>query len=1186
MDIQLKYNHIYGAPPLWDAQQIKQLLQNSHGKNLCILRDDVRITQFSEYCQFIMPNMRIINFPAWDCLPFDRISPDNLIIAQRVSALYELLNSQNDKPCLIITSFHAVMQRVLPKHIIQNQGCFLAKKQKISMEQLSAKLVAMGYVHSEVVRESGEFVRRGGLLDVFPSGFENPIRLDFLGNEIEKIMIFNAENQRRSTELDEIHIAPFGEVPLDADSVANFRNNYRNLFGTNALKDLILEQINMGYRPAGIEHFQPLFFDKMPSLLDYALENSSKIFMDENFSQAIKARHELIQDYYQSRVAFCAEYETQLKKSLANKKAEENLGNPYRPVPINNLYLDEQEFQNLCANNEIFQIHDKEYDGESRQKISNIIDGKAIFGRDFASERANQAVPLFESLAMRITESSKPILITSKSLGGLDRISNYLASLNFQSQIIKNISQIKNKGENFYYSAVLPIDRGFVAPQFTCITDADIFGEALVGRTKKRKKAENFIREIQNLNIGDFVVHIDHGIGRFLGLETIKVDDAQKECLVLEYAKSKLFVPVENMDLLSRFGNSDVAVELDVMGLGNWQLRMARTKKRLKDMADKLIAIAAARAVNQAPKITIDSMAYSEFVARFPFVETEDQLSAINDVIADFEGNEPMERLICGDVGFGKTEVAMRAAFLAVYSGYQVCIICPTTLLARQHHRNFLQRFQNMAVKIRALSRLTAPKDAKIIKQELSEGKVDIVIGTHSLLAKSISVKKLGLIIVDEEQHFGVAQKEHIKDIGKSAHVLTLSATPIPRTMQMALGGVRQLSIIATPPIDRLAVRSFAGPFDPLTIKEAIDRELFRGGQIFAVTPKIHRLDAIQDSLRAIYPNLRMIVAHGQMSGTELENAMQDFADGKYDILLSTNIIESGIDMPNVNTMLIFNAQLFGLAQLYQLRGRVGRAKQRGYCYFTYPEYLKLSDKSLKRLEVIKTLDHLGAGFSLASHDLDMRGAGNLLGEEQSGHILEVGVELYQQMLNEAIIKAKTDYRKQLNAQKSENAVIKSVKTQNELNYQISPQLSLGVSVVIPEFYIKDFTTRMAVYSRLSEFESEHELSQYAAECADRFGAPPKEFYDLLTIMAIKQFCRVANIAKIQAGPRGAVVQFYQNNFANPQELLQFINEQNGLITMKPDHSLVVVRNWQDNAKKLQGVRNLSAKLAQLAKKV
>jgi transcription-repair coupling factor (superfamily II helicase) len=793
----------------------------------------------------------------------------------------------------------------------------------------------------------------------------------------------------------------------------------------------------------------------------------------------------------------------------------------------------------------------------------NVLDAGARLGRNFAPERQNEALSLFGAVSdhIKTKRAAKPVVITSYSTGARERLSGLLQDEGHGELIeISNIKGLRGAGT---YLAVSPLEHGFETDDLLVISEQDILGDRLVRSTKKRKRADNFLTETQSLSPGDLVVHVDHGVGRFKALEIISAAGADHECLLLEYAEnSKLYLPVENIELLSRYGHDEGL--LDRLGGGAWQAKKARLKERIREMAEKLIRVAAERALRKAPLVDPPLGMWDSFCARFPYQETDDQLSAISDVIEDLGTGRPMDRLICGDVGFGKTEVAMRAAFVAACSGLQVAVVAPTTLLARQHAKSFAERFRGFPLEIRQLSRFVSAKAANETRDGLARGTVDIVIGTHAVLADQVRFKNLGLLVIDEEQRFGVGHKEKLKQLRSDVHVLTLTATPIPRTLQLSLTGVRDLSIIGTPPIDRLAIRTYVSEFDTITLREALLREHYRGGQSFFVVPRIQDIPDMEAFLREHVPEVSVVVGHGQMPAGELDDKMNAFYDGKYDVLLATTIVESGLDIPTANTMIIYRADMFGLSQLYQIRGRVGRSKTRAFAYLTTKPRAKLTPTAEKRLRVLGSLDSLGAGFTLASQDLDIRGAGNLLGEEQSGQMRDVGYELYQQMLEDAIAK------------------IRSGETEANLdNDQWAPQINLGVSVLIPAAYVPDLDVRLGLYRRLSSLATKVELEGFAAELIDRFGPLPKEVNTLMLIVRIKAMCRKAGIAKLDGGPKGATIQFHNDKFASPGGLVAFLEDQRGLAKIR-DNKVVVRRDWARTSDKIKGAFAIAKDLATL----
>ncbi len=835
---------------------------------------------------------------------------------------------------------------------------------------------------------------------------------------------------------------------------------------------------------------------------------------------------------------------------------------PYRPIEPAMLYLDQAAFDAVLARGPVFGF-------TPFSKPEGAV-GADVGGRPGAI-LAGQPLAAFDGFAelrRGWAASGRTIVLAAWSAGSRERLALMLREHGLRDvQPVAHADAARALPKGSVGLAVFGIERGFVTDRLALVAEQDLLGQRIARPPKRKRRADQFIADATEIAQGDLVVHQDHGIGRYDGLETITVNGAAHDCLRLLYdGGDKLFLPVENIDLLSRFGQETDGVSLDKLGGASWQARKAKAKNRIQDMAAGLIRLAAERQMREAPLLAADDGAFAEFCARFPYNETEDQARAIADVLEDFAAGKPMDRLICGDVGFGKTEVALRAAFVAAMAGTQVAVVVPTTLLARQHFRVFSARFAGLPVKVAQLSRMVTAKDASAVRAGLADGSIGIVIGTHALMAKGIAFSDLGLLIVDEEQHFGVAHKERLKQLKADVHVLTLTATPIPRTLQLALTGVRDLSLITTPPVDRLAVRTFIMPFDSLVIKEAIARERFRGGQIFCVVPRIEDLDAMAARLREIVPEAKCAMAHGRLAPTELERVMTEFGEGRYDILLATNIVESGLDMPAVNTLIIYRADMFGLAGLYQLRGRVGRGKQRGYAYLTWPVHHKLSLAAEKRLEVMQTLDTLGAGFTLASHDLDLRGAGNLLGDEQSGHIREVGIELYQQMLEDAVA-----------AIRAENNSKKPVER------DWTPNINLGLPVLIPENYVSDLPVRLGLYRRIGALQDDAESEALAAELVDRFGKLPEEVENLLETVALKRACREVNVEKLDAGPKGMVISFRRNEFSNPGGLIAWIGTRGGTVKVRPDHKLVVVRDMDVTAR--AGIaRDVLANLTRLAK--
>ena len=1132
---------VWGAPEGWDAFLLAKRRREHTGSILHVTRDDARMARLAEAIGFAMPEAEVLRFPAWDCLPYDRVSPNPALVSERIATLARLLEPPKG-PRIVLTTVNALVQRVPPRATFAGASMQLAVNGDIKPEKLAEFLEANGYGRAGTVMEPGEYAIRGGIIDIFPSGESDPIRLDLFGDTIESIRTFDPASQRSAGKRSGLTLRPVSEVPLDKESIARFRTNWRDLFGQDAAKDPLYLSISDGRRHPGMEHWVPLFHPTMENLLDYLPD--AAVSLDHQSDEVLDSRLEMIADHAQARKAVPRDGEV-----------------PYRPIPLAMLYLDREGWEEMLAFGPLLA-----FTPFGKPDGAGGVDGGGRPGPIFAQSSGLGAgggpgVTVFDQLrgqAERWNSEGRRIVVAAWTRGSRERLTSLLREHGFKDAAQESDwAAVRRKPAGSVSVVVLGVERGFVAERMALVGEQDLLGERISRPPRRRKRADQFIAEATEIAEGDLVVHQEYGIGRYDGLATLHVTGAPHDCLRLIYdGDEKLFLPVENIEVLSRYGSEHQGASLDKLGGAGWQTRKAKMKQRIREMAGELIRIAAERKVREAETMAPPEGAWDEFCARFPFAETEDQARAIADVLEDLAAGKPMDRLICGDVGFGKTEVALRAAFVAAMSGSQVAVVVPTTLLARQHFRTFSARFAGLPVKVAQLSRMVTAKEANEVRKGVASGDIGIVVGTHALLAKSIEFADLGLLIVDEEQHFGVAHKERLKAMKADVHVLTLTATPIPRTLQLALTGVREMSIIATPPVDRLAVRTFIMPFDSVVIREALQRERFRGGQVFCVVPRIEDLQRMADRLKEIVPEARTVQAHGRLAPTELERVMTEFGDGKYDILLSTNIVESGLDMPAVNTLVIYRADMFGLGQLYQLRGRVGRGKQRGYAYLTWPPNHRLSVAAEKRLTVMQTLDALGAGFTLASHDLDIRGAGNLLGDEQSGHIKEVGIELYQQMLEDAVADIKVGDGKRIGSDRD-----------------WTPNISLGLPVLIPEAYVRDLPVRLGLYRRIGALTSDGESDAMAAELVDRFGPLPEEVDNLLGVVALKRLCRESGVEKLEAGPKGMVVTFRGNAFANPAGLVRWLSSKGGTIRLRPDHKLAIVRDM-DVATRLKFARD------------
>jgi len=1123
-----------------------------------VARDAGRLATVREALAFFAPDVETLQLPAWDCLPYDRVSPNVVVSALRMAALARLTHLQKgDKPVVLLTTVGTLVQRAPPRDWVAAQSLSVAPGNRLDLTDLTRWLESNGFQRSATVREPGEFAVRGGIVDLFAPGTDQPVRLDFFGDTLESIRPFDVESQRSIGQMTRLELVPTNEIVLTPEAISRFRQSYVSRFGATTRDDGLYQAVSEGRRYPGLEHWLPLFHDHLDPL--FAFTGGAPLVLDPLADEAIRERIEQVHEHYDARRE-ASEIQSSGGKGLSGATV-------YKPVEPEALYFGKDELTLALVDERTVRITPFATPDDG---LAANVDLGGRGGRSFAAERAAGDINVFDALISHVGEvrkSGRRAIIACWSDGSRDRLRQVLDDHGLDRvKEADNWAEVTALPKGVAALVVLGIESGFETDEFVVVGEQDVLGDRLVRARRKHKKGQDFITEASSLAQGDLVVHIDHGIGRFVGLKTVEAAGAPHDCLEIRYAgDDKLYLPVENIELLTRYGSEDTEAALDKLGGGAWQARKARMKSRIREIADALIKTAAARALKTAPVIDTPEGLVDEFAARFPYEETEDQLAAITAVAEDLSSGHPTDRLVCGDVGFGKTEVALRAAFMVAMSGRQVAVVVPTTLLARQHYKTFEERFRGLPVKVAQASRLVGTKEVNRVKAGIADGSIDIVVGTHALLGKGIQFRDLGLLIIDEEQHFGVKHKERLKELKSDVHIVTLTATPIPRTLQLALTGVRELSLIATPPVDRLAVRSFISPFDPLVVREALLRERYRGGQSFYVCPRISDLAETKEFLDHNVPEVKVAVAHGQMTPGTLEDIMTAFYDGQYDVLLSTTIVESGLDIPRANTLIVHRADMFGLAKLYQLRGRVGRSKLRAYALFTVPADGKLTPTAERRLKVLQSLDTLGAGFQLASHDLDIRGAGNLVGEEQSGHIKEVGFELYQQMLEEAVAQLRD----------GDDGVGED---------QWSPQIALGTPVMIPESYVPDLQLRLSLYRRLADLTEADEIDAFGAEMVDRFGRLPDEVEQLLKIVFIKGLCRKANVEKVDAGPKGIVIAFRNNEFSNPAGLVRLITEQGVLAKIRPDQKVVFVRNWPEQDERLKGVATILAKLVRLSR--
>ena len=1018
---------IFSAPFGADVRILVHALKKRGGRGSYVARDERQAQSVLAVAKFFEPNLQSIFLPGWDCLPYDRVSPTPTLAAQRCTALAHLSHQAAEDNLLVVTTANALVQRSAPRAHMAKSSFAARVGNDVNQDSLQDYLSINGYARADIVREPSEYAIRGGIVDIYPPDIREPVRLDFFGDTLEGIRSFDPETQRTTAKLDSVAFAPVSEIMFSDEALSTFRVGYLESFGPPG-GDPMYESARARIKRQGLEHWLPLFHSNLETVFDYLGENAV-IGADKQALNAAYERIDLARNYYETRV-HAAGGDDMDAKVLAPDR----------------LYVGKTELEKRLQSSFV-----ATFNGNEAPPGSDSLRAGAAPSRDFAVERSDPNKNVFDAAIKYANENiadKRKVVFAAWSTGSSDRLKTML-----QDHGLDTIRQVEDwnaaKASTSPTISETAIESGFVFDDLVVIAEQDMLGDKLA-RPRKKRKTANYIAEAASLSPGDLVVHVDHGVGRYDGLRTIEVNLAPHDCLELVYAGGdKVLLPVENIELVTRYGADTNEQAMDKLGGAGWQSRKARARRNIMEMAEDLIRIAAERELRKADKTAEADGLFDEFCARFPYEETDDQLNAIEDCVGDLASGKPMDRLVCGDVGFGKTEVALRTAFIAAMSGMQVTVIAPTTLLARQHFRTFSERFEGWPINVRHLSRFVSSKEASETREMISNGSCDVVVGTHAVLSKQVDFKRLGLLVIDEEQRFGVKHKERLKEMKADVHVLTLSATPIPRTLQLALTGIRDLSIIATPPVDRLSVRTYVVEFDPITIREALLRERYRGGQSYFVAPRVSDLPFLEKFLKEQVPEVSFLTAHGQMPSGQLETIMSDFYEGKADVLLATTIVESGLDIPRANTLILHRADMFGLAQLYQLRGRVGRAKLRAYAYMTTKKDMVLTDAAEKRLKVLQSLDSLGAGFMLASHDLDMRGGGNLLGDAQSGHVREVGVELYQQMLEDAVRALRTGEAEPVD--------------------DWSPSIELGASVLIPDYYVEDLTERLALYRRLAD---------------------------------------------------------------------------------------------------------------------
>nr|CAX84069.1 Transcription-repair coupling factor [uncultured bacterium] len=1092
------------------------------------------------------PPLTLLPLPAWETLPFERLSPYGPIMGERIRALFRLTQTAGSGPVTagdaeghalttLITTPAALMRRTVPHQYLATHGLSVSKGDQLNIAALRHFLSSAGYRNATQVEEPGEYAIRGGIVDFFPPGHDDPVRLELFGDEVETLRLFDPVTQRSTDRIQSVQALPVSEVILTEETIRDFRSGFRQTHGIGASEDELYKQLSRGEKSPGMEQYLPFFYQSAETVFDY-LPPETLFLLDTD------------------ALAEARRFDDEVRERRANLETESQ-PDPHRPPPPLELYLPEEEFHQQLNRFSVFATAPQAAPGG----ISMGFDPAPNFLNLTAREPDEPPIPPLDLASDAIRQAHAQgfkVCIAAASMGQRERLRELLEDHKIPTATVSFWHELFAVAPgSTTFLAVGDLESGFIHGRMglVLLTDSAIFGI----KTKRRKTDPRYLDQLlagfADLKELDPVVHADHGVGRYGGLHSLEVGGIKNDFLLIHYAGSdKLYAPVENLDRVTKYVGGD-EVPLDKLGGVKWEKTKEKAKKKILEMAEELVRLQAVRQANQGFGFSTPDPLLQEFAAGFPFEETPDQTAAIEAVLEDMAKSRPMDRLVCGDVGFGKTEVALRAAFRAVMDGKQVAVLSPTTILTQQHFETFARRLAAYPITVEILSRFRTPAEQKKAVEMIAHGGVDIVVGTHRLLQKDVVFKDLGLLVVDEEQRFGVVHKERIKQMRATVDILTLTATPIPRTLHLAMSGLRDISIIATPPINRLAIRTFVLQYDRQKVREAVLREIYRGGQVFFVHNHVQDIDKMAVELTELVPEARIGVAHGQMREGRLEKIMLSFYRQEFNLLLCTTIIENGVDIPTANTIIIHRADRFGLAQLHQLRGRVGRSKHRAYAYLFIPHPQTLSEDALRRLEAIESMGELGAGFTLATHDMEIRGAGNILGEEQSGQIREVGFDLYNQMLKEAVD----------NLTAGNGHTPATAKPEVE---EFSPVINLHISTHIPEDYVPDVRQRLTLYKRIATLETADDIREMRAELTDRFGHLPESTSHLLRVMGLKQACRRIKILKIDAGPKGATLQFHATPNVNPEGIIALLQGSNGTIRLNHETQVLGIKDraWED----------------------
>jgi transcription-repair coupling factor (superfamily II helicase) len=1065
-----------------------------NGITLVICKNTQEANLIEQEIRFFKPTLKIIQFPDWETLPYDNFSPHQDIISARLEALYAL--PQGEKATLIVP-VNSLLNRLCPTHYIQQNSLSISKGQTFNIDNMRLQLSNAGYQQVDNVYDHGEYSVRGAIMDIYPMGLNEPYRIELFDDEVETLRSFDPETQRSVKQYNEVKLLPAKEFPLDSKGIRLFKQKFIDRFDVDYRACPIYQDISGHIPPAGIEYYLPLFFEETSSLFDY-LPPNSLVFMQEGAMEQLEHQWEEITSRHEDR-----RYDVQ--------------------VPILNpdeIFISKESFFSALKKHSRIDFSSTEQDNNFNCSIPPelTVDGRS----------ENPLIPLLK----HIEDFNGRILFAAETAGRREALLTLFKRSNIKPKSVDSWHDFTNAREDLCIT-IAPLARGAILldPAISLISESQLFGKQIMQRRRRKQShdhSDQIIKNLTELNLNAPVVHIDHGVGRYKGLETLTLDGQATEFLTLAYAnEAKLYVPVSNLHMIARYsGGDEQNAPLHRLGSDKWSTAKRKAAEKAHDAAAELLDIYARREAKKGFSFSMADDQYQQFSASFGFEETVDQENAIETVLADMQSEKCMDRLVCGDVGFGKTEVAMRAAFMAIQSDKQVAILVPTTLLAQQHYDNFCDRFADWPVNIEVLSRFKSGKQLTLALEEIRKGKTDIIIGTHKLLQKDLVIPNLGLLIIDEEHRFGVQQKEKIKSLRANIDILTLTATPIPRTLNMAMSGIRDLSIIATPPAKRLSVKTFVRQSDDKQIKEAILREILRGGQVYLLHNEVKNIEKVAQDIRELVPEARVGVGHGQMSERELEHVMGDFYHKRSNVLVCTTIIETGIDIPSANTIIIERADKFGLAQLHQLRGRVGRSHHQAYAYLLTPNPKTMSKDAHKRLEAIAAAADLGAGFTLATHDMEIRGAGEFLGEDQSGQMQQVGFTMYLDMLEQAV------------------KAIKEGKTPNaDQPLAQETDINLRIPALIPDDYLPDVHTRLTLYKRIASSTTATHLKELQVEMIDRFGLLPEPTKHLFRLNELKQKIKPLGIAKLDVGQSQGTLEFTADTLINPANIISLIQQ-------------------------------------------